>query len=301
MTDNLFRKYNGAMLPTCPPHEEVNINRKFIRKLVIKNRSLFARYTTGQQITTAQQRQLSGNHSVTPPENTSILEWWHCVLDHPISLESLSAKQRYRIKRGLKNNLVWKASPNEITMRRSEIAKTAEESFRDYPEEYKPHIDIKKIVAQLAESANSEMADVWLCENIETKEIIGYSECLFNKNSVNLNAVKVNPDFLSTEVNAALAYTICHHYINERGYDYICDGERNIRHQSNYQDFLERVLGFRKAYCKLNVIYHPLVKPIVYFLYPFRELLNMKKITSPFLYNIYCLLKQEEIARKFRK
>ena len=36
---------------------------------------------------------------------------------------------------------------------------------------------------------------------------------------------------------------------------YICDGERNILHETSFQNYLEKYFGFRKAYCKLNLKY----------------------------------------------
>ncbi len=169
-------------------------------------------------------------------------------------------------------------------------------SFSDYPDVYKPRIDLKNLAISYAQ----DNRDKWLIFDGETNRIIGLAICAIIDDTVWLHVVKVNPDFLKNEVNAALVYELCRYYLNEQKMRYICDGERNIRHITNYQDFLIRVLGFKKAYCKLHVVYHPIVKPIINILYPLRKLISRFGKLNRHLYNVSCVLRQEEIARSFR-
>lgn len=52
---------------------------------------------------------------------------------------------------------------------------------------------------------------------------------------------------------------------------YINDGARSISHETNFQDYLEKYFGFRKAYCKLHVAYNRRIKLVVKVLFPFRK------------------------------
>ncbi len=52
---------------------------------------------------------------------------------------------------------------------------------------------------------------------------------------------------------------------------YINDGARSIRHETAFQDYLEKYFGFRKAYCKLHIAYRFPVNIAVKLLYPFRK------------------------------
>ena len=55
---------------------------------------------------------------------------------------------------------------------------------------------------------------------------------------------------------------------------YLCDGARNVSHQTCFQDFLIKYFGFRRAYCKLNIKYRPIVGFAVKLLFPFRSILK---------------------------
>lgn len=75
---------------------------------------------------------------------------------------------------------------------------------------------------------------------------------------------------------------------------YICDGSRSIRHETAFQEYLIRYFGFRKAYCKLNIIYKFPLNILVNLLYPFRRFIGTdNSITS----KISALLKMEECVR----
>jgi hypothetical protein len=84
--------------------------------------------------------------------------------------------------------------------------------------------------------------------------------------------------------------------------DYIIsDGERPIRHKTNYQEYLCKYFGFRFAYCKLHIKYKLWFKIIIIILFLFSKLLLFisEKINSKQLYNVICILKQEKIRRTF--
>lgn len=112
-----------------------------------------------------------------------------------------------------------------------------------------------------------------------------------------LSHLRAHPDYQKKEVNAGFAYAICDCYLNQNGYRYVVDGERNIKHETNYQKFLVSNLGFRNAYCRLNIVYRPLIGIIVYLLYPFRNIIKSLSENNQMVYNVYATLKQEEYRR----
>lgn len=72
---------------------------------------------------------------------------------------------------------------------------------------------------------------------------------------------------------------------------YLCDGARNIVHETNFQDFLIKYFGFRKAYCRLHIVYRPIVRVLVSGLFPFRHLLA--KVNNNKVKNVCAVLKME--------
>ena len=105
----------------------------------------------------------------------------------------------------------------------------------------------------------------------------------------------------STEANAAITYTVLTLLKDDvlKG-KYICNGQRNMRHETNYNEDLIHWYGFRKVHCRLNIAYNPKFKWIVMLLYPFRRILKL--LSSISLINDACVvLKMEEIRRKQQK
>lgn len=215
----------------------------------------------------------------------------------PINIDKLKAKQGYRINRGLKLNYCHIASiPDQIKI--NELTDLLFESFSDYPSVYKPNSNLRQYANTIINQCKDINYDVWLVYNREQSKLVGIGVCRLENEVVVLQVVKVRPSYLKDEVNAALAFSICKYYLNDKRYKYVTDGERNIRHISNYQNFLISVLGFRRIYCKLHIVYHPLINPIIKILYPFRKVLEKIENCNRLCYNISCVLKQEEIARK---
>lgn len=267
-----------------PDNEPKSVNTSKIKKMLIDNKKLFCRYTSCFDIS----------------PHTHATEYWYCIKDTPISLDCLTSKQRYRVNKGIKLNEIKLATRDDIVSVLDDLANLTKDCFCEYPLKYRPTFNKDKFMEEIMRYTDLDDYDYWLCFDRLTNKLSGYARCRRHSNMVHLYVVKVAPDYLKNEVNAALAYIICEHYINKEGFDYVCDGQRNLRHETDYQNFLIRVLGFRRAYCKLNVIYHPLFAPIIKILYPFRKAIYRLSNKNKSLYNLYCLLYQEEIARSFK-
>lgn len=140
-------------------------------------------------------------------------------------------------------------------------------------------------------------ADVWGAIDKETRRLVGYAICRNNDDVTHLSAVKVHPDYLKNEVNAALAFVICQYYLNDLRQRYVCDGERNIRHETGYQHYLVSNLGFRYAYCNLHVAYKPVIGLAVIILYPIRNFIKKIVRYNNKIFDVWCVLKQEQYKR----
>lgn len=225
-------------------------------------------------------------------------KWWYCIRDEKVELANFSTKQRYRINHGSKNCEVTLLEPEEVEKSVGDLFNVQVEAFKEYPEKYRPRTDKSSFHNYIMNWTKS--ADIWLVRDKNSSLVCGYAICKPQDEMVHLTVVKVIPQYLKNDVNAILAFEICKYYLNERNLKYVCDGERNIRHETNYQDFLVKNLNFRYAYCQLHIVYRPVVKFAIFILFPFRKLLKRLAKTQPFIYNVYCMLKQEEIAKTFR-
>ncbi|MCD8242174.1 MAG: hypothetical protein LUD73_07420, partial [Lachnospiraceae bacterium] len=131
----------------------------------------------------------------------------------------------------------------------------------------------------------------------DTDTMIGYSIYILHDDWIEYSVVKTDPEYLNTQVNAALAYYGLQRYMKP-GIRYILGGYRTMIHETNYQDYLLKNFGYRKAYCRLHIQYRPWMKALVSILYPWRNVIK-KFSKNRLLYQVWCTLRQEEIHRTF--
>ena len=275
--NNRWIRYQGALLWNGLP-DDLPPTEQQASEALQEQKGMFARWTSGFDCGYA-------------------TEWWYCICDSFTPISELTAKQRYRVNKGLKQCEIVMAK-NDSRTDKYAIYEVVKKSFEDYPAAYRPHLEKDDFFLHLNKLLHDDAIDIWLVYS-EQNTLVGYCQCSKTGNAVWLTQVKVPTAYLGLEVNAALVYTLCDYYLNTHHYRYICDGERNIKHQTNYQDFLVRVLNFRYAYCKLNIIYSWWMKLAVSVLYPIRNLIKWCGQKNQFIYNVYCVLKQEEIRRSF--
>ena len=225
-------------------------------------------------------------------------EWWYCLCDEYKTLQQLTRKQRYRITQGLKNCTITPIPQNEIENYADDIVRIAKESFADYPKQYRPKIEKKSFISNITKKQNITL---FLCTLKETQQIIGFAYGRQTGDIVYLEQVKIPTVYLPSNANAALAYTICGYFLKEKKAKAVVDGQRNIRHQTNYQKFLVQFIGFRFAYCKLNLLYSLKMSIAIHLLYPIRNFIKTIGKISPLFYNIYCILYQEQLHRQMQK
>jgi len=114
---------------------------------------------------------------------------------------------------------------------------------------------------------------------------------------VHLVTLKSNPDFEKKRVNLAIMYCVYNYFRKdiEQG-KYLCGGTRNVYHKTNFQEFREDNLGFRKAHAHLHIKYVPFIALLIKILYPLRKII--KKIPFTIANQVSGILLMEEICRK---
>ena len=103
------------------------------------------------------------------------------------------------------------------------------------------------------------------------------------------SVMKARPDELSRYPYYGLIYTMNEYYLKECGLGYVNDGGRSITEHSNIQPFLMQKFNFRKAYCRISIVYKPWLAVMVKVLFPFRKWVPVASVRS--------LLNQEEMTR----
>ena len=158
-------------------------------------------------------------------------------------------------------------------------------AYMGWPEKYRPKVDehdFKKI--------DWNKWTVFGGFGDEDGELCGYAQLNDCGSFVEFNVLRTIPEKEKMGINAAMVAGILDYYKSRfDGQFYVNDGSRSIRHETAFQDYLEKYFDFRKAYCKLNVKYKRGMGFVISCLFPFRELLKGSQISS--------LLKMEELRR----
>lgn len=125
------------------------------------------------------------------------------------------------------------------------------------------------------------VSEYWVALEKETGKMIAYCDITTNGAGANMNVMKGNPEYLNKHYPFyGLLFVMNNYYLGERGLKYLSDGFRSVTGHSNIQPFLENKFLFRKAYCRINVTYKPMIGAAVALLYPFRKLIPSLKVRN---------------------
>ncbi len=267
-----WKYYNHAAIPTTPPHITPNIAPVESGEIWKIKGALLARWTSDFDC----------------EQETS---FWYVIMDHPFDISCIKAKRRYEINKGIKNYTVRVI---DLEQYKEEIFSVWAASLEGYSDNYRPNIHHDEFVKWISTINDHTF---YAAFNNETNEIEGIALLSTGDEMKNFSALKTIPSCEKKGINAALVFGM----LNDNadflsGCGYICDGARNIYHQTNFQDYLEKYFCFRKAYCILNVKYKVWLGIIIQILYKFRKVLK-KYDSKPFFHKINALLQLEEMRR----
>lgn len=271
-----WQYYKNAMLPTCAPHEQPDTAP--VRSGEIWNQGsgvIFARWT----------------EEFDCPQET---QWWYVIKDTPFDIMALNSNTRYKINKSKRLFRVVQIDPAEHI---EDIYNVQVAAYSQYPAKYRPTVDREALEATIRKNWLTDRVIVYAAYFRETDAFAGYILLTRNGRCVELTAQKVMPEYEKYQINAALvAYTVEQLGDFLAGDGYICDGARNVQHETAFQDYLERYFGFRKAYCRLRIAYNPKFGWLVKLLYGFRGLLRRLDGISV-VHKINGVLLMEQIVR----
>lgn len=271
-----WRYYNKAMIPDTAPHEEVNI-------IPIKNGNIWSRESDKPLLA----------RWTTDFDCGYETEWWYVIKDTSFDIADLKAKRRYEINKGNRNFDVWVINPSEYD---KDIYIVHKSALTAYPQKYRPQVSENDFIQEISNNWNGKL--IYGAFDKETGALSGYALLTEYSSYIDFNVLKTMPNAEKKAINAAIVYKIISDFNERLGCNfYICDGSRNVLHETAFQDYLEKYFGFRKAYGKLNIKYRLSVGLAVKILYPFRKVIAVCD-RNALIHNISGLLTMESIRRK---
>ena len=226
-TDELsgWRYYNHAAIPVCAPHETADLRPVEDGRIwrIGGGRALLARWTEDWDC----------------GEETN---WWYLIKDEPFDPAALKAKRRYEITKGERSFAVRRIAPEDYA---SELYRVTAAAYSAWPEKYRPHEEEERF---LAEIARWEERVILAAFDRESGALSGYAGLIEEENCVAFSVLRTDPACERAGINAALVAAVLRLYGDRLSPDfYVCDGERAVRHETAFQDYLEKYFGFRKG------------------------------------------------------
>jgi len=262
--------YQGVLLPSAPPHHEINLSKEEQKELLKLSNALLLRYTSEWK------------------REESI--FWFVIKEDFKGMDELSVNTRSKIRRGGKRNIVRKV-PSE------EIARLGYCVYRSAFEQYRTFIDPLSEEAFRKHIKSQGECEYWAVFDKESGQMVAYSENFINGNMCLYSTIKFHPEYLKNYTSYILFYEMNKYYLETKKMAYVNDGARSISHETAIQKYLIEKFRFTKAYVKLHIVYRWDVGLAVAMLYPFRDLIG--KVDHPLLNKVSVILKQEEIRRYF--
>ncbi len=268
-----WRYYNHAALPDTPPHVTVDLSPIKSGDIWKIHKGCFlARWITDYDC----------------PEATN---WWYVIKDSSFNIADLKSKRRYEITKGKRFFSVRQIDPKCY---KKDIYDIQVKAYSAYPAKYRPTVDCEALFEEIEEWKYYRFYGAF---SNEDGTLCGYAWLNRNGNYIYYAFHKVFPECEKQGINAAIVAQILEDHEEELSSGaYLCDGSRNVSHETHFQDYLEKYFGFRKAYCKLHICYRTGVTPIIKILYPFRALFRGLDSISLF-HNLNSVLKMEELSR----
>lgn len=215
--------------------------------------------------------------------------WWYVIKDTPFDITQLKAKRRYEINKGNKNFEIQKINPLQYG---NELLRITKAAYTSWPEKYRPTIEDNGFKKELE---NWSKKNVYVARYRKNQEIYSYAIVSIRDACAEFSVLRSDPEYEKLAINAAMVYGILEDFKDKftNGF-YISDGARSIRHETAFQDYLQKYFGFRKSYCNLHIQYRNWFGLLVQLLYPFRRLVNSDSSIGS---KINGVLKMEELVR----
>lgn len=262
-----WRKYNGVILPNTPPHIKINDSIQSIQKYIKSNNAWFARWVSDFDMRKESQ-------------------FWYIINDAPMKMNDYSTNTRNQIKKGINNFQINIIDKSVIEREGYDIYANTFQSYNTFLELKSKETFIRQLEGEW------EFWGVYFESNL-----IGYSQNKVTNDYCEYSSIKIDLAYKKMYPSYALFFLMNNYYLNEKNLKYVNNGSRSVSHDTEIQSFLVQKFGFRKAYCKMHIIYSPFVAVAIKFIYPFRFV--VKRLNNNFANRLLVLIRHEEIRKSF--
>ena len=218
--------------------------------------------------------------------------WWHLIKDAPFDLAALSKSARQNIRRALR---LVEVERIDAVSHVDELWTCRHEAFLGY--KLASNEGSREQFEQECLRSRDAGMEYWIGRDRATGKLLGFLTIMPCAGWAKICTAKFDPRYLKLRGSDALYATVLSHYLNERNCSFVSSGARSINHVSNTQAYKEEHFGYRKAYCRLHIVYAPRIRWLMHLLYPFRHLVWRLGEHNKKLHLLGAVLKMDEISR----
>jgi len=264
--DIYWMPYNRGLFPASPAPCFVELTHSEGEALLQQSRAWFLQYTRD------------------PSEQTT--DWWYIVCD-VYDPKKLPSKIRGEINRGNRNCSVTRVETEWLAEHGYECYLSAFGRYKNESPVAKERFR-ERVLRTIG--GPFEYWGVFVGE-----KLAGYCQCVIEEKDVATSVIKFDPAYFKHYSSYALISNLVNHYVLKYGM-VINNGTRSIAHDTNFQHFLLK-LGFRKQFCRLNVVYSPWLEKTMQIIFPVRKLLWRLPYRHGPVYKLRAILALEELNR----
>ncbi len=190
----------------------------------------------------------------TRADDRSAARGWYAVICRAFTpVEELaSANVRSKLRRGLKRCRVERVSLDVFIEKGFELYDAA---LKDYANPaYRPLDRAGFQAAAERERGFDDLRHYWLV-TIDGAPVAYAKTVLHDGVEVDYTTIKFDPQQLKHYPSYALIHEMNRHYLTEAGFACVSDGQRSVHHDTSFQEFLIRDLGFETHPLALHVHY----------------------------------------------
>ena len=208
--------------------------------------------------------------------------WWHVIKSEPFEITSLKSSYRRQARKGAEYFRVEELQPGEFEEESRLILEAARDTY-NIPK--RPNgVHSRRTEAKDESATIRHRFGAFDRESGKLCAVSGVIEDVIGK-CIGYSSHKALPSEERRYVNAALVSGVLDYYKGKLSCGwYLDDGARSVLHETNFQIYLIKYFGFRKAYCKMHLVVNPKIRFAVGLLFRLRALVRLlKKLSNAYL------------------
>lgn len=197
--------------------------------------------------------------------------FWYIVRDREVQIEEYStSKIRTMVRKSI---LEYHFELVPISEMRRIGYKVFFENWQRFPENNRPRLESEVEFKRYLKEQEKRGVEYWVGYSRESGDAAMWLSVYLVGSVAYFESIRFSCNYTRHNPTYGLHHVVSNYYIASRGVKQIISGARTVTQHSKAQDFNERVLMYRRAYCRFKLVLRFPYNLFVILFLPFRSLL----------------------------